>query len=57
MSVTQCGSENETLSYPAWVKNRTLGDDPEGSAESSRIRMIKKGKEKNLQGKKNWKKS
>lgn len=34
------------------MQNRTPEDDPGGSAESSGIRMIKKGKEKNLQGKK-----
>lgn len=48
MSVTQRGSENETLSYTAWLQSRTPGHDPGGSAESSGIRMIKKGKEKHL---------
>lgn len=52
MSVTQSGSENEALTYTARVQSRTPGDDPGGSAESSGIRMTKKGKEKSLQGKK-----
>lgn len=51
MSITQWCSENETLSYTAQVQSRTPGDDPEGSAESSGIRMIKKGKEKISKGK------
>lgn len=55
MSVTQWGSENETLIYTARVQSRTPGDDPGGFAESSGIRMIKNCKEKSLQGKKKLK--
>lgn len=53
MSVTQWGSENETLIYTAQVQSRTPGDDPGGFAESSGIRIIRMAKKKVSKGKKN----